>query len=78
MTVAGVQVGVLLSGSVIIEEIFALPGLGRLLFQAILARDFIIVQGVVLLVATIFVVVNFIVDMLYTFLDPRIRIGGAA
>lgn len=77
MTVAGVQVGVLLSGTVIIEEIFALPGLGRLLFQSILQRDALIVQGVVLFVAASFIIINFLVDLLYSVLDPRIRIGGA-
>ena len=76
MTVAGVQMGVLLSGTVVIEEIFALPGVGRLLFQSIVQRDLLIVQGVVLIVATGFVFVNFVVDILYSFLDPRIRVGG--
>ncbi|TYP90508.1 ABC transporter permease [Blastococcus xanthinilyticus] len=77
LTVAGLQVGTLLSGTVIIETIFALPGVGRLLFDAINSRDLLMVQGVVLLLAVTFVVVNFVVDVLYTFLDPRIRSGAA-
>ena len=63
--------------TLIVESIFALPGIGRLLIGAIQARDFIILQGVVLFVATGFVVVNFVVDMLYAVLDPRIRHGRA-
>lgn len=77
LTVAGLQIGTLLSGAVIIETIFALPGVGRLLFDAINSRDLLMVQGVVLLLAVTFVVVNFVVDVLYTFLDPRIRSGAA-
>lgn len=77
LTVAGLQVGTLLSGTVIIETIFALPGVGRLLFDAISSRDLLMVQGVVLLLAMTFVLANFVVDVLYTFLDPRIRSGAA-
>ena len=64
-------------GEVIVETIFALPGIGRLLVGAIYTRDLIILQGVVLLVAAGFVVMNFIVDLLYAVLDPRIRHGLA-
>src|SRR5712672_3818396 len=77
VTVTGINIGRLIGGAVIVETIFALPGIGRLLVGAIYARDFIILQGVVLFVATGFVVVNFIVDMLYAVLDPRIRHGRA-
>ncbi len=73
MTVLGLQLAGLISGSVVIEEIFALPGLGRRLFGAVQLRDFVVAQGLVLLLAVIYVVVNFVVDMLYSFLDPRIR-----
>src|SRR5690606_19791120 len=73
MTVLGLQMAALLSGAVVIEEIFALPGLGRRLFVAVQARDFMVAQGLVLLLATVYVVVNFVVDLLYSFLDPRIR-----
>ena len=77
VTVTGINIGRLIGGALIVETIFALPGIGRLLVGAIYARDFIILQGVVLFVATGFVVVNFIVDMLYAVLDPRIRHGRA-
>jgi peptide/nickel transport system permease protein len=77
VTVTGINIGRLIGGAVIVESIFALPGIGRLLVGAIQARDFIILQGVVLFVATGFVMVNFIVDMLYAVLDPRIRHGRA-
>ncbi len=73
ITILGLQVGGLIGGSIIIETIFALPGVGRLLINAIFARDFIIVQGVVTFVAIIYVVVNFGVDLFYAVLDPRIR-----
>jgi peptide/nickel transport system permease protein len=77
VTVTGINVGRLIGGALIVETIFALPGIGRLLVGAIYARDFIILQGVVLFVAAGFVIVNFIVDLLYAFLDPRIRHGRA-
>jgi peptide/nickel transport system permease protein len=77
VTVTGINIGRLIGGTVIVESIFALPGIGRLLVGAIYARDFIILQGVVLFVAAGFVIVNFIVDMLYAVLDPRIRHGRA-
>jgi peptide/nickel transport system permease protein len=77
VTVTGINIGRLIGGALIVETIFALPGIGRLLVGAIYARDFIILQGVVLFVATGFVMVNFIVDMLYAVLDPRIRHGRA-
>src|SRR5258707_1282071 len=77
VTITGINIGRLIGGPLIVETILALPGVGRLLVRAIYARDFIILQGVVLFVATGFVVVNFIVDMLYAVLDPRIRHGRA-
>jgi peptide/nickel transport system permease protein len=77
VTVTGINIGRLIGGAVIVESVFALPGLGRLLVSAIYTRDLIILQGAVLLVAAGFVVVNFIVDMLYAVLDPRIRHGHA-
>jgi peptide/nickel transport system permease protein len=75
VTVAGLNIGRLLGGAVIVETIFALPGLGRLLVDSIYSRDFIVVQGVVVFVAVGFVMVNFTVDLLYILLDPRIRHG---
>ena len=77
VTVIGVNVGRLIGGAVITESIFALPGIGRLLVDAIYTRDFIVLQGGVLLVAIGFVIINFIVDLLYAALDPRIRHGRA-
>src|SRR5271169_5252592 len=77
VTVTGINIGRLIGGAVLVETIFALPGIGRLLIGAIYTRDFVIVQGVVLFVATAFVLVNFVVDILYGILDPRIRHGRA-
>jgi peptide/nickel transport system permease protein len=77
VTVAGINIGRLMGGTVIVESVFALPGIGRLLLGAIFARDLIILQGVVLCVACGYVLMNFIVDMLYAVLDPRIRHGHA-
>ena len=73
ITVAGINIGRLIGGAVIVESVFALPGIGRLLLSAIYTRDFMILQGVVLFVAAGFVIVNFLVDMLYAVLDPRVR-----
>ncbi|MES5482333.1 MULTISPECIES: ABC transporter permease [Bradyrhizobium] len=77
VTITGINIGRLIGGAVIVETIFALPGIGRLLVGAILTRDLIILQGVVLLVGAGFVIMNFIVDLLYALLDPRIRHGHA-
>jgi peptide/nickel transport system permease protein len=77
ITITGINIGRLIGGALIVESIFALPGIGRLLVGAIYTRDLIILQGVVLLVAGGFVLMNFIVDMLYAVLDPRIRHGHA-
>ncbi len=73
LTIVGLQFGGLLAGAVIVESVFARPGLGRLAVSAILARDFPMVQGVVLVVAVMYVFVNLSVDLMYGFLDPRIR-----
>jgi peptide/nickel transport system permease protein len=73
MTVVGLQLGGVISGAIIIEEIFALPGVGRLLYQSILQRDLLMVQGIVLFIATAYVLVNFLVDLCYSLLDPRVR-----
>ena len=75
VTVTGINIGRLLGGALIVEQRFALPGLGRLLVSSIYARDLIVLQGVVLFVAAGFVVVNLLVDMIYAVLDPRIRRG---
>jgi ABC-type dipeptide/oligopeptide/nickel transport system permease component len=73
VTILGLQLGTLLSGAVLTETVFAWPGIGRLLVEAVLARDYPVVQGTILLIATTFVVLNVAVDILYAFLDPRIR-----
>ena len=73
VTVLGVQVGGLLSGAVLTETIFAIPGIGRLMVQAILFRDYPLVQGIVILAASLFVFINLLVDLVYARLDPRIR-----
>ena len=73
ITVAGLQFGALLSGAIIVEKIFARPGLGTLLIDAILERNYPIVQGVVLVIAVIYVTVNLLVDLAYGLADPRIR-----
>lgn len=73
VTVVGLQMGSLLGGAVLTETVFSWPGIGGLLVNAILAADYPLVQGCVILIATIFVVVNLLVDLLYAFLDPRIR-----
>lgn len=76
VTVLGLQIGHLLGGTVVIEQVFNWPGIGRLALTAIQFRDYSIVQGVVLFVATAYVVINFLVDLLYVYLDPRIRLVG--
>jgi peptide/nickel transport system permease protein len=75
VTVAGVQVGYLLGGAIIVERIFALPGIGTLILNAISNRDYPVVQAGVLFVAASFVLVNLIVDVLYAYFDPRIHYG---
>ena len=74
VTVAGVQLGGLLGGSIVVESVFAWPGLGLLAFQALFARDFNLLLGIFFLSASLVVVVNLGVDLLYTFLDPRIQV----
>jgi peptide/nickel transport system permease protein len=78
LTIVGLQVGALIGGAVIVEQFFALPGVGRLLFDSITQRDLVMVQGVVLFLALATVFANFTVDLLYSVLDPRIRRGSNA
>lgn len=73
VTVLGLQVAYLLSGAVVTETVFAIPGIGRLAVYAIQARDFPVVQGAVLMISLLFVLVNLLVDLLYAFIDPRIH-----
>jgi peptide/nickel transport system permease protein len=73
VTVLGIQVGTLLGGAILTETVFSWPGLGSMMVRAIQARDYPLVQGGVLLIATTFVGVNLLVDLLYAVFDPRIR-----
>lgn len=73
LTVVAINVGQLIGGTIVIERIFAIPGLGSLLVESIFRRDYLVVQGCIVIVAVGFVLVNFIVDVLYAVLDPRIR-----
>jgi peptide/nickel transport system permease protein len=73
VTVSGYILSLLIGGSVIVEQVFALPGIGRLLVQAIMARDYPLVQGTMLLLGFAFVIVNVFIDILYTAIDPRVR-----
>jgi peptide/nickel transport system permease protein len=74
LTILGLQLGQLLAGAIIIENVYYLPGLGRLVFQAIGQRDLPVVREIVLFMATAVVLVNFLVDLAYASLDPRIRL----
>jgi peptide/nickel transport system permease protein len=76
VTIMGLQFSFLLAGTIIIENVFYLPGLGRLIFQAIAQHDLIVVKDLVILLAASVIVVNFVVDLLYAVLDPRLRSGG--
>jgi peptide/nickel transport system permease protein len=76
VTLSGIEFGYLLGGAVIVEQIFALPGLGRLVLEAIAQRDYALVQGAVLFIALNFMIVNLLVDLAYVALDPRIRLAG--
>jgi peptide/nickel transport system permease protein len=75
VTVLGLQIGALLGNTIITETLFALPGVGRLMIDAIFSRDFFIVQGVILFLAVGYIVSNLVVDILYSYLDPRIRLS---
>ena len=74
VTVIGLSVGALMSGAVLTETVFALPGMGTQLISSILSRDYAVVQAFTVIIALIFVVINLIVDLSYAFLDPRVRL----
>jgi len=74
ITLMGVQLASLLGGTIVVEQVFARPGIGRLLLEAILARDYNVVQGCVLAIATAYVLVHLVVDLLYAWVDPRVRV----
>lgn len=78
VTILGLQMGALMSGAVVTEQIFVIPGFGRLIVEAVFTRDYPVVQGVVLITASAYVLINLLVDVSYSLLNPRIRIRGAA
>ncbi|MCH9640814.1 MAG: ABC transporter permease [Actinomycetia bacterium] len=75
LTITGIQLATLLGGVIVVEVVFAWPGLGRLVYHAVAARDYPLIQGAVLLIAALFLLVNLIVDVLYAVVDPRIRLA---
>ena len=75
VTVMGIMVGALLGGAVVTEQVFSIPGLGRLIIGAVLSRDFPVIQGGLLFLALIYLTVNLVVDLLYAVIDPRVRLG---
>jgi peptide/nickel transport system permease protein len=75
VTVAGLQIGILLGGTVVVEEVFTLPGIGRLVLWSIYQRDYPLTQSTILFIAVLFMTINLAVDLLYGYLDPRIRYG---
>jgi peptide/nickel transport system permease protein len=77
ITVFGINFGALIGGSVIVETFFGIPGVGELAVRSILQREYLVVQGVILMIATAFVLVNFATDLLYSVLDPRVRRAGS-
>jgi peptide/nickel transport system permease protein len=76
-TIVGLQLGALISGAVVTEQIFVLPGFGKLTIDAVFTRDYPMIQGVVLVTAIAYIGINLLVDLLYSVIDPRIRVGGA-
>jgi len=78
VTIVGLQLGELISGAVVTEQIFGLPGFGKMTIDAVFQRDYPVIQGVVLVTATAYIGINFLVDLLYSVIDPRIRVGAQA
>jgi len=76
LTVIGLIFAALMGGAVITEQVFNIPGVGRMLIQAVARRDYPVVQGVVMIVAGLYVLINLLVDLLYGYLDPRLRVKG--
>jgi peptide/nickel transport system permease protein len=75
LTITGIQLATILGGVIVVEVVFAWPGLGRLVYNAVAARDYPVIQGAVLLIAALFLLINLIVDVLYALVDPRIRLS---
>jgi peptide/nickel transport system permease protein len=76
LTIMGLQFANLITGAIVVENVFVLPGIGRLVFQAINNRDLVLVRDVVMLLAAVVVLINFVVDVLYALVDPRLRVAG--
>ncbi|WP_374971194.1 ABC transporter permease [Terrabacter sp. BE26] len=76
VTIVGLQLGGLISGAVVTEQIFGLPGFGKMTIDAVFQRDYPVIQAVVLVTATSYIVINFVVDLLYSLIDPRVRVTG--
>jgi peptide/nickel transport system permease protein len=77
VTVMGLQFGNLITSAIVIENVFVLPGIGRLIFQAIANRDLIVVRDVVMLLSAMVILINFLIDLLYAWIDPRIKTVAA-
>jgi peptide/nickel transport system permease protein len=77
LTVMGLQFATLVTGTIVVEQVFSLPGLGRLIFQAISNRDVVLVQNIVMLLAAVVIAINFVVDVLYAVIDPRLKLHAA-
>jgi peptide/nickel transport system permease protein len=77
LTVMGLQFATLVTGTIVVEQVFSLPGLGRLIFQAISNRDVVLVQNIVMLLAAVVIAINFVVDVLYAVIDPRLKLHSA-
>jgi peptide/nickel transport system permease protein len=75
LTITGIQLATILGGVIVVEVVFAWPGVGRLTYTAVEARDYPLIQGAVLLIAALFLLINLIVDVLYAVVDPRIRLS---
>jgi peptide/nickel transport system permease protein len=78
VTIVGLQLGALISGAVVTERIFGLPGFGKMTIDSVFQRDYPVIQGVVLVTATAYIAINLLVDLLYSLIDPRIRVTGEA
>ena len=78
ITVLGLTVALMVGGTVVTETVFNLPGVGNLVVRAVLRRDYPVIQGTLLVIASIYVLINLLIDLLYTLADPRIRLGGGS
>ncbi len=76
LTIIGISIGALLGGAVVTETVFTIPGMGRLVVQSIARRDYPVIQGAIIAIAMTYVLVNLVIDVLYVYIDPRVRLGG--